>query len=849
MAERSPHTLTRSTFSTSRLAEFASVKELTTQTGHDPADWPTVIIKELVDNGIDAAELAEVAPEIAIVVNGTGITVTDNGGGISPEGVTRMLDFSRRVSSNEAYVSPTRGRQGNALQTILAMPFVLDGTSGETVIESRGIKHTVTFTIDAVQQVPIVTTEQEPGNVHSGTSITVRWPVSASSKLIASEAEIVQIAENFAAFNPHLSIALSWGDEVEVGIEAADPAWSKWLPGMPTSAHWYDIERFNRLIAATVANDQGNDRETLVREFVASFRGMARSETQKLVLDKTHAARMTLAELFNEGRNKKGVAALLQSLKDNTEPVKPANLGVIGREHLAIVCIEAGGDEETFGYYKETGVTGSLPWVLEVAFAYCPGDDAVGRRITGCNWSAAIHNPFHDLNEWLANQDVDRFSPVIVIAHLACPMLSFADRGKSKLLLPEQIDNATEAAAIKITARWAKQMKQEIRSGNARHRRDEAMRRAKRIYQNDAVYEALPAAYAKVSDNGKLYANARQIYYALRNEVEQKTGKKLRDSYLTQTLLPDYIAETGVQWKIAYDDRGHLTEPHTGKEIGLGTLAVADYLAGRKPPQIMEAAMMDAHVLTSGPAGNFGALLYVEKEGFDSLIESVQLRERFDIAIMSCKGMSVTAARSLAENICGARGIPLFALHDFDKAALSIASTLSRDTRRYQFEHKVDVIDIGLRMKDGARPDDIAELNLMRFSESHSDIGTAEARRENMRLNGATEQEIAFLLKQRIELNALTSAQFIRLIERKLTAHGVKKLVPGVKLLNATYRAVIKGEMIRQSFEDAVDEVAEEMKSVSVPDTIADQVEAMLKKEPTLRWDAAVARIVRKGGK
>src|SRR5450631_2669756 len=104
--------LTRVAFATSRLAEFASVKELTTQTGHGPEDWPLVIVKELTDNGIDAAESAGVAPVIKIVVNADGIGVTDNGGGIAPDDVTRMLDYTQRVSSNEAHASPTRGRQG-----------------------------------------------------------------------------------------------------------------------------------------------------------------------------------------------------------------------------------------------------------------------------------------------------------------------------------------------------------------------------------------------------------------------------------------------------------------------------------------------------------------------------------------------------------------------------------------------------------------------------------------------------------------------------------------------------------------------------------------------------------------
>ena len=41
----------RTTFQTSRLLDFCSEKELTAQTGHDPNDWPLVILKELMDNG------------------------------------------------------------------------------------------------------------------------------------------------------------------------------------------------------------------------------------------------------------------------------------------------------------------------------------------------------------------------------------------------------------------------------------------------------------------------------------------------------------------------------------------------------------------------------------------------------------------------------------------------------------------------------------------------------------------------------------------------------------------------------------------------------------------------------
>ena len=49
-------TLTRQTFRTSRLLEYFSQKELTLQTGHEPDRWPEVVVKELIDNSLDACD-------------------------------------------------------------------------------------------------------------------------------------------------------------------------------------------------------------------------------------------------------------------------------------------------------------------------------------------------------------------------------------------------------------------------------------------------------------------------------------------------------------------------------------------------------------------------------------------------------------------------------------------------------------------------------------------------------------------------------------------------------------------------------------------------------------------------
>jgi DNA topoisomerase VI subunit B len=176
----------RTTFSTSRLLEFCSRKELVAQTGHEPDDWPLVILKELIDNGLDAAEEAGVAPVIHATVARGKIRVRDNGPGMPPETVAAILDFSTRTSSREAYVAPDRGRQGNAAKTIVAMPFALSGEEGRVEIVARGILHEIIFQVDRIAQQPLIDHQEhrlDADSVRTGTTVTVHWPESACSDL------------------------------------------------------------------------------------------------------------------------------------------------------------------------------------------------------------------------------------------------------------------------------------------------------------------------------------------------------------------------------------------------------------------------------------------------------------------------------------------------------------------------------------------------------------------------------------------------------------------------------------------------------------------------------------------
>jgi DNA topoisomerase VI subunit B len=450
--------LTRVAFKVSRLMEFCSERELQNQTGHSIWEWPLVAIKECVDNGLDACEEAEVAPDITVIVEPTAITIQDNAGGIDAETIESVLDYTIRVSSREAYVSPTRGAQGNALKTLLAMGFVLDCRAGRgadaigvTIIESRGVEHRIEFRVDHVNNQPKIVHTTTASPISVGTKITISWPSIPKYVLEMRGGSIGELVAAYAWFNPHLTLRGVWFGREFVNVEATNPAWEKWLPRNPTSAHWYDEARLQRYLAAHVARDRDLGQRRTVREFIAEFRGLSSTAVQRRILTEIGCSHQSLASFFGVERvNSAGIAKLLAAMKKMSKPVAPRLLGVIGAEHLKRRFLAAGGNINTFKYQCRKGVTDDgIPYLVEFAFGlHQSGLDAKSgvKRVfvTGANWSAAIHNPFRNfgstgegLETTLDKVRANASQPVICALHLACARIQFADRGKSSIILTD----------------------------------------------------------------------------------------------------------------------------------------------------------------------------------------------------------------------------------------------------------------------------------------------------------------------------------------------------------------------------------------------------------------------------
>jgi hypothetical protein len=315
---------------------------------------------------------------------------------------------------------------------------------------------------------------------------------------------------------------------------------------------------------------------------------------------------------------------------------------------------------------------------------------------------------------------------------------------------------------------------------------------------------------------------------------------ELDDGYFTQTLLPSYMLshpETTAAWDVVYDARGHFEEPHTEVIVPLGTLDVRAYLAelGSHGDSKTRWTASSWSYRTRGPLDRFSAVLFLEKEGFWPLFKAVNLAKRYDIAIMSTKGLSNTASRMLVDWLCVE--ILLLMARDFDKPGFSVAGTLPRSNWRYTFRNKIRSVDIGLRLED------VKEWGLEseRVSYGGKDITRSLVQ------NGATPAEIAFLKAgRRVELNAFTSADLVRWIERKLEEHGVKKVIPGQNTLENAFRQAAEKHILDQELEGMRRKAHDLSQAVPIPDHLDASVRKRQEEDHILAWDDAVAELAAK---
>jgi len=152
------------------------------------------------------------------------------------------------------------------------------------------------------------------------------------------------------------------------------------------------------------------------------------------------------------------------------------------------------------------------------------------------------------------------------------------------------------------------------------------------------------------------------------------------------------------------------------------------------------------------------------------------------------------------------------------------------------------VIDLGLRLAD------VKRLGLQHEEQVHRQLKDPTEKFSDWDDDPVSDEEADFLrgehsyqeggwVGQRVELNAMTSAQFIGWLEDKFRKAGVQKVVPDQETLAVAWHRAKSIAKAREIIEQ------EEADHVAAPKDLEQKVRAMLKRDHELSWDQALARI------
>jgi hypothetical protein len=849
--------LQRTTFKSARTAEYIEASQLQAVTGQAKSHFATVVVKELVDNALDACEEAGVAPEVAIEASRDGgemgIVVSDNGSGIPPDTVRDALNFDVRVSDKAAYRSPTRGAQGNALKTVFGIPPAL-GSLEPVAVEAWGLRHDVRLWKDLAGELR-VQCDETPSPVKRGTRVALSVPEDGQ------DFKPGYWTKAFALFNPHAAvrIARSEGGNLEYGEPVSgdsyrptrDPAKRfKYVPSDPTSAHWYDAKELGHLIFSHNAHARDGGRDLPLREFVRQFKGLSSTSKAKAVCDHMPAVK-TLADF--EAAPEGAVPHLLRWMRVFSDAPSHNVLGAVGREHFEQRFEEFYGDVYGFGYKRIKGrLPTGLPYIFEFAVAEL---DVMGHLFTGVNFSPTFGDPLaelwfkggeytaHGVENFLLEGFVhpERYDPkdpepplTAAAMHVITPAPMFLDRGKTRLegYAHPDVGGEIGRAMFGPIKPFYKEGRRRVRGRTARERAPKRHAGAPEVSFKEAIYASMEQAVSDASSGGEYPFSARDLFYAVRPLYVGHTEKRLdpEKGYDTfKGILDAYQDEHGKIAGLYYDPRGRLREPHTGRTVDVGTREIEAY---------------------SFPHLSFDKILYIEKEGIWPQLEAHNLGERYDMAILTGKGYATEAARTLFEK-AEEGDYQLFVLHDADPDGYNIARTLREETRRMR-GYNVQVIDIGLTVEDaedrGLLPETFTRRKALPsgLTLNERELACFEGRYKGQDGNGKRVYECT-----RYEINALkTAPQKIAYIEEKLEEKGVrgKVIPPADELPELAYERYLASSA--EWVADAVRElVVDEQFTAEIADKFAGEfgldearrrIEARFEKDRSLSWRKAL---------
>jgi hypothetical protein len=555
-----------------------------------------------------------------------------------------------------------------------------------------------------------------------------------------------------------------------------------------SSPWWYDAAQFHELLSAT------GDRP--VRELVANLEGCTGNRASEIVSE------AELGRVCCNDITRQQAAKLLKVAQNSARPVNSKRLGAIGAEAFP-----------GYGYGLSHGVVrfgsaepqAKIPFVVEAwansgkiktTLRVCVNRTPVTGAMEAARDKREVNAFGCGLSHTIAEAPKD--TPFNIWLNITTPCMPITSDGKEPDLEP-----------------FFNEIRTAVRRAVRKARRPNA---GNKLTQKDVTLEHLDEAIASASGDGEYRFNERQIFYQLRPIVLEETGQELKLNNF-KNILTDYEAEHREIALMYREPRGSIYHPHLEETITLGTLMVEQY---------------------ERPAWTYNKIVYIEKEGFSEALKGARWAERHDCMLMSSKGYTTRAARDLVDKLAEHdEDVTIFCVHDADAYGTMIYQTFQEETKA-RGARKIRIVNLGLE------PWEAIEMGLEVEDVEQSDKRKAVAEYVLNREDGDYWED--WLQTHRIELNAMTTPEFIEWLDGKMEEHGDGKLIPPPEILTAELDKRIK-DKVRQDIRERIlrearfeNQVAKAIAAIKKPSSAAltNGVRRLFKQEPEREWRDAI---------
>jgi hypothetical protein len=555
-----------------------------------------------------------------------------------------------------------------------------------------------------------------------------------------------------------------------------------------------------------------------VRSLIAQLDGCSGGKAGEIV------AAAGLERLTCEQINRAQAIQLLEAARDQARSVRPERLGEIGR----------GFDDHSY-YAVERGTVelgtveplAEIPFVVEVwatkiEHETAPDDVTAGLMINRTPavdevtaWrdkDKDLHLNGSGLKHYTSNAPKKGY--YVIFINLTTPYCPITSDGKAPDL-----------------AVFANQLFSAV--GTAMRKAQRAATKDRKVSQKDVVLENLDNAIDSASGNGEYRFNERQIFYQLRPIVLEETGQELRIGNF-KAIITDYEDKHGEISGRYREPRGSIYHPHRRETIPLGTLTVETY---------------------ERPIWTFNKLVYIEKEGFSESLKETDWGERHDCALISSKGFTTRAARDLVDKLAEHdEPVTVYCATDADNFGGMIFQTFQQATKA-RGARKINIVHLGLQPWEAVAAGlEVEEVEKGDQTKPVADyIKAADASGEHGKAPGGMSWE-KWLQTHRVELNAMTTPEFIDWLDAKMAKHGVGKLVPPQEVitdeleqrLDKKVRAAVTERILREAGYET--QVAEALAGIKRPSgvSLTKGINKLFAGKPEAEWREHIEHIAAK---